>query len=131
MADSAKGEWLMRGHAKATIAYGDPVWAAQTAEMDRGQRARGDYVPPLPEREVDLLRGRQHRMEELRRSLVGQARRDRPDDVEAWVAVVERYDFEGEPLFGGDLVWMPRSLVEEFRTLAGTALPSSSDQERR
>jgi hypothetical protein len=40
--------WLMRGYATASIIFNDPVWAEQHYEMDRGERRRGDYDPPIP-----------------------------------------------------------------------------------
>ena len=74
----AHDECLMRGHAAATITFNDPVWAAQSYEMDRGERVRGDYDPPLPNRFVDALRDRERHLNALEDLMVAQGRTEVP-----------------------------------------------------
>lgn len=79
---AAMTDWVMRGHAKASIIFGDPIWAAQSYEMDLGQRPLGQFDPPLPDIFVDQELGRRGRLAALGveiRALRG--RRDEASDA--------------------------------------------------
>ncbi|ARR57584.1 hypothetical protein HY78_29135 (plasmid) [Rhizorhabdus wittichii DC-6] len=122
-------EWLLRGHAAATIAFNDPIWAAQSHEMERGERRRGDYDPPLPVQLVDALRDRQKRLNALEDLMQAERRDDLPADADkdTWVMLRERFDHAGEELFRGKLMWVPKALVDEYRALKAAPLPCSAD----
>ena len=64
-------EWAFRAHARASIIYGDPIWAAQEYAMQRGERRRGDYDPPISEAQVDAL-VQQYRAAQVRRKAGGE-----------------------------------------------------------
>ncbi len=112
----AMNEWVLRQQAKETIAAADPVWMLQ----------RGEYDPPIPDFFVDLVRGRQRRLEALRDMMLAQKRYEPPaeQDRDAWVSVVEKIDLAGQELFQGRRAWLPEMLVEEYRILSSAPLPS-------
>lgn len=123
------GEWLLRGHAAATILFSDPVWAEQTYQMDRGERVRGDYDPPLPAQAVDDLRDRQRRMNTLEELMAAQGRAEVPpvEQREAWAKVDDALLLAGRPLDRHDIHWVPATLMAEFRALYHTPLPTSAE----
>ena len=122
-------EWLMRGHAAATITFNDPAWAAQSYEMDRGERARGDYNPPLPSRFVDALRNRQRRLNALEDLMVAQGRTEVPplELLPAWSPLEGPLLLAGRPLDHHGIRWAPAPLMAEFQALYATPLPCSAD----
>lgn len=125
-------EWLLRGHAAASIAFNDPVWAAQTYEMDRGERVRGDYDPPLPDQLVDALRDRQRRMNQLEDLMVIQGRTKVPpaEHRADWVEAEGALLLAGRSLARHGIRWVPRYLLAEFLTLYETPLPTSAERHR-
>ncbi len=123
------GEWLMRGHAIATIVFNDPVWAEQEYEMQRGERARGDYDPPLPDHFVDALRDRQRRLNALHNRMAAEGRESLPDggNPQGWAEVDGNMLIAGRYADRRGIRWVPASLMAEFQVLAETPLPCSAD----
>ena len=122
-------EWLLRGHAAATIAFNDPVWARQTWEMDRGERRRGDYDPPLPGQLVDALRDRQRRLNALEDLMCEQGRAEVPplELSSSWARPDSSLLLPGRPLTRHGIRWVPAQLLTEFQALYATPLPSSAE----
>lgn len=125
------GEWMMWGHAAASITFNDPVWAAQSYEMDRGERKRNDYDPPLPRHFVDALRERQRRLNGLADRMAAEGRNDDPPEAErdAWACPQVPPFNHGRPVAGG-IRWVPAAIMAEYRSLYLTPLPTSADARR-
>lgn len=122
-------EWLLRGHASATIVFNDPAWAEQTYEMDRGERRRGDYDPPLPGRLVDALRGRQRRLNALEDLMLAEGRTEVPPEElsSAWARPEGPLLLPGRPLACHGIRWVPAPLLAEFQALHAPPPPGSAD----
>lgn len=125
----AHDEWLLRGHAAATIAFNDPLWAEQTYEMDRGERQRGDYDPPLSGQLVDALRNRQRRLNALEDLMCEQGRTEVPPEERSssWATPLGPLLLAGRPLARYGIRWVPASLLAEFDALYATPPPCSAD----
>jgi len=131
MSSTDLGEWMMWGHAAASITFNDPVWAAQSYEMDRGERKRNNYDPPLPRHFVDALRERQRRLNVLDDRMVAEGRNDDPPESErdTW-ACPQIPPFNLHRPVAGGIRWVPASLMVEYRSLREVPLPTSADAHR-
>lgn len=123
------GEWLMRGQAAATILFNDPLWAAQTCEMDPGEPELDAYDPPLPGELVDGLRDRQRRLNALEALMLAEGRADDPppQDRNVWTRPHESLLLAGRSLDRRGICWVPSYLLNEFQTLYTTPLPHSAE----
>ena len=131
MSSADLSEWMMWGHAAASITFNDPVWAAQSYEMDRGERKRNNYDPPLPRHFVDALRERQRRLNGLDDRMAAEGRNDDPPESErdAWACPqVPPFNLH-RPVAGG-IRWVPASLMVEYQSLREVPLPTSADAHR-
>lgn len=122
-------EWLMRGNAAGMIVFNDPIWAEQEYAMQRGDRPRGPYDPPLPDHFVDALLDHQKRLNTAKDLMLAAMCDDLPPNADsaAWMTVMKRFDLPGEMLCEDHLVWVPKALVEEYRALKAAPLPCSAD----
>jgi hypothetical protein len=122
-------EWLMRGHAAASIVFNDPAWAEQNYQMQRGERRRGDYDPPVPSQFVDALCDRQKRLNALEDLMLAQGRADDPppQDRDAWAQPDADSILSRRLKVSGGIRWVPAALLAEFQALYATPLPSSAD----
>ncbi len=124
-------QWVMRGSASATIIYNDPVWSEQEYAMQRGERMRGDFDPPVPSHLVDALRARWNEASALGDRIAAEGCDTPPDDADpdAWAAI------DGDMLIAGryardrGIRWVPRALLADYRALVATPLPGSADLE--
>ncbi len=132
MAGDNVSEWLMRGSASATVIYNDPVWSEQEYAMQRGERTRGDFDPPVPGHYAERVRSRWDLANALQDRMAAEGRDALPDeaDPQAWTAV------DGDMLIAGryadwrGIRWVPATLMGEYRVLLATPLPGSADLER-
>lgn len=132
MAGDGISEWLMRGSASATVIYNDPVWSEQEYAMQRGERTRGDFDPPVPGHYADLVRARWDRANALQDRMAAEGCDTLPDkaDPQAWAAI------DGDMLIAGryadrrGIRWVPATLMDEYQALLATSLPGSADLER-
>ena len=131
MAGDDNSEWLMRGSASATVIFNDPVWSEQEYAMQRGERLRGDFDPPVPAHYVDLVRARWDRATALHLRMAAEGRDALPDHApDAWVAV------DGDMLIASryardrGIRWMPGELMAEYQADIALPLPRSADLER-
>lgn len=128
MTGSDVSEWLLRGSASASIIYNDPVWSEQEYAMQRGERERGSFDPPVPAHYVDLVRARWDRANALHDRMAAEGRDAPPDDPDrdAWAAV------DGDMLIASryadqrGIRWVPAALLAEYRELVTTPLPGSA-----
>lgn len=131
MADENISEWLMRGSAVATIIYNDPVWSEQEYAMQRGERTRGDFDPPVPGHYADLMRADWDRASALHDHIAAEGCDALPEeaDPQAWAAV------DGDMLIAGryagcrGIRCVPAMFMDEYRALVATPLPGSADLE--
>jgi hypothetical protein len=131
MASDDISEWLMRGSASATIIFNDPVWSEQEYAMQRGERMRGDFDPPVPGHLVDALRARWSEANALSDRMASEGCDTLPDDADrdTWAAI------DGDMLIAGryardrGICWVPRALLVDYRALVATPLPGSADLE--
>ena len=131
MTGNEVSEWLMRGTASASIIYNDPVWSEQEYAMQRGERGRGDFSPPIPARYVELVRSRWDRANALHDRMAAEGCDALPDDADpqAWAVV------DGDMLIAGryadrrGIRWMPAELLGEYQALTALPLPGSTDLE--
>lgn len=129
MAGGSISEWLMRGSASATVIYNDPVWSEQEYAMQRGERTRGDFDPPVPGHYADLVRARWNRANALHDRMAAEGRDTLPDDADpqAWAAVDCHMLIAGRYADRRGIRWMPATLMDEYRALVATPLPGSAD----
>lgn len=122
-------EWLMRGHAAASIVFNDPAWAEQNYQMQRGERPRGDYDPPVPSQFVDALLDRQKRLNALADMIAAQGRAtlNDGDDPQAWVAVAGDRLIAGRYAEDRGICWVPATLMAEYQAVHDAPLPRSAD----
>ncbi|MEG3174321.1 hypothetical protein U1708_19105 [Sphingomonas sp. ZB1N12] len=129
MAGDDNSEWLMRGSAAATIIYNDPVWSEQEYAMQRGERLRGDFDPPVPANWVDALRARWSEANALCDRMATEGCDTLPADADpdTWAAI------DGDMLIAGryardhGIRWVPRALLADYQALLATPLPGSAD----
>ena len=129
MAGDDNSEWLMRGSAAATIIYNDPVWAEQEYAMQRGERMRGDFDPPVSTHLVDALRARWAEASALCGRIATEGCDTLPVNAnpDAWDAI------DGDMLIAGryardhGIRWVTRALLADYQVLLATPLPGSAD----
>lgn len=128
MADSGL-DWAMRGIAAATIIYNDPVWAEQEYAMQRGERTRGAFDPPIPAAHADALRGRWDRANALQDRMAAEGRETLPDDADraSWASVAPDMLIAGRTANRRGVRWVPALLLAEYQALVATPLPGSAD----
>lgn len=122
-------DWAMRGIATATIIYNDPVWAEQEYAMQRGERARGTFDPPIPVDYVDALRGRWDRANALQDRMATEGCETLPDDADpsSWATVAADMLIAGRTADRRGIRWVPAPLLVEYHALVATPLPGSAD----
>ncbi|WP_341210935.1 hypothetical protein [Sphingomonas paucimobilis] len=131
MAGDDISEWVLRGSASATIICNDPVWSEQEYAMQRGERVRGDFDPPIPSHLVDTLRARWSEANALSDRMAAEGCDTLPDDADpdAWAAI------DGDMLIAGryardrGIRWVPRALLAAYQALVTKPLPGSADLE--
>ena len=122
-------EWLMRGHAALSIVFNDPAWAEQNYQMERGERRRGDYDPPVPGQFVDALLDRYKRLNALEDLMLAEGRADDPptQDCDAWAQPDADSVLSRTLMVLGSIRWVPATLMAEYQALHDAPLPSSAD----
>lgn len=128
MTDSGS-DWAMRGIAAATIIYNDPVWAEQEYAMQRGERVRGTFDPPIPAAHVDALRGRWDRANAFQDRMAAEGCKTLPDnaDPSSWASVAPDMLIAGRTADRRGIRWVPAPLLAEYQALVATPLPGSAD----
>jgi hypothetical protein len=129
MAGDDNSEWLMRGTAAATIIYNDLVWSEQEYAMQRGDRLRGDFDPPVPAHLIDALRARWSEASALCDRMVTEGGDTLPADADpdTWAAI------DGDMLIAGHYArdrgirLAPRALLADYQALLATPLPGSAE----
>lgn len=129
MAGDDNSEWLMRGSAAATIIYNDPVWAEQEYAMQRGERMRGDFDPPVPAHLVDALRARWSKVSALcdRMATEGCDTLSTNADPDTWAAIDGHMLIAGRYARDHGIRWVPQALLADYQALLATPLPGSAD----
>lgn len=131
MAGDDNSEWLMRGSASASIIYNDPVWAEQEYAMQRGERMRCDFEPPIPAHYVDLVRARWDRATALHDRMAAEGRDALPDDAAPnfWAAVDGDMLIASRYAHDRGIRWVQAELLAEWQALVALPLPGSTDLE--
>lgn len=121
--------WVMRGMAASTIIFNDPVWSEQEYAMQRGERRRGTFNPPVPSTHVDALHARWERASALQDRMVAEGRDTLPieADPRSWAAVPGDMLLVGRTADRRGIRWVPAALLAEYRALVATPLPGSTD----
>lgn len=131
MAGDHNSEWLMRGSAAATIIYNDPVWSDQEYAMQRGERMRGDFDPPVPAQLVDALRARWSETSALCGRMATEGCDTLPGDADpdSWAAIDDDMLIAGRYAHDRGIRWVPRALLTDYQALITTPLPGSAGLE--
>lgn len=122
-------DWVMRGMAASTIIFNDPVWSEQEYAMQRGERRRGTFDPPLPAGHIDALHARWERASALQDRMAAEGCDTLPieTDARSWAAVIGDMLFAGRTADRRGIRWVPAALLAEYQALVATPLPGSTD----
>lgn len=128
MAGDHNSEWLMRGSTAARIIYNDPVWSEQEDAMQRVERTRGDFDPPVPAQLVDALRARWNETSVLCGRMATEGCETLPGDADpdSCAAIDNDMLIAGRDAHDHGIRWVPQALLTDYQALITTPLPDSA-----